>query len=182
MWNRIAQAIAALGGLAALIDWMERSRWLPAWMRAMLDMLGPHLGAIVSISLLSLVCIGLWRIAHIETRLNAVENKETKNGGQLTAEVQLRENELLHENMLWRWDGNTALGPHCPCHQERLLYKPSFGPAKAANFEEGWLSAGGWFICPNDPAEVFRIFETVQVKTLRITVADRFRLKFGLSS
>lgn len=181
MWNRVSRIsgiLSAIGGLVTLIGWMETSRWFPSVVGAMLAATIPIFWNIVSLSILVLIWVIARKMTGFEERLKAVECRDSIS----STAVQLSESELLHENMLWRWDGNTALGPYCPRHQDRLLYKPSVTPAKATNFEEDWLSVGGWFICPDDSAELFRVFENMQVKRLRTTVADRFRLKFGLSS
>lgn len=181
MWNRIAQAIAALGGLAAFLSWMETSQWLPTGMRTMLDTLGPHLGTIVSISLLSLVCIGLWRIALIERRLDAMENRPKE---LPQTEGQLDENELLDLNMLWKWDRNRheVIGPLCPTHKLKLAYQPSVGlPPLYADFEDKYLGASGWFVCHHDN-KTFNTATSGKVEELRWNIENKFRAKFDLPS
>lgn len=150
MGKRTTGAIAAVGSIAALLQWIETSVWLPSAARTTVEFMAPYLGKIVSTALFALACIGLWRIAYNERRLEILESKLDK---QLPDQIQLDEDELLHLNMLWKWDRNRheVIGPLCPDHRTSLTYQPSVGlPPIYADFEDKHLSASGWFFCPRD--------------------------------
>lgn len=86
-------------------------------------------------------------------------------------------------NTRWSWNGNEAQGPFCPRHGERLKLSRHSGSAIQdfySNFEEQYLGASGWFACPTDQKEEFRVLEHVKVKTLRWRIGERFRAKYGL--
>lgn len=179
MSKKIVEVFVAIGSIATLLQWIETSQWLPFWIRAMLDMLSPYLGKIVSTSALVLAYIALCRIARIDKRLRVIEATPTT---PVATATPLSEDELLSLDMLWQWDRNRheVIGPLCPDHKTALAYQPSVGlPPIYADFEDKWLGASGWLFCPRDTKK-FPTATGGKIEDIRWDIDNRFRTIFNI--
>ncbi len=75
-WRRVSGLLAvigSLGGLAKILEWAEKSQWLPTWGRVLLML---PWTPIVWLVLLALIMIGLSRVWALEERFEELTQKE----------------------------------------------------------------------------------------------------------
>jgi hypothetical protein len=153
---------------------------------------------IVILVLLLLPWLAIWKAWALERRLTRREasDMEIKRlvellqadlavaqatlAGLVPRPIELAENELLHEGVVWSWNGHDAQGPRCPQHKEPLVYQNFLLVSSTEDFEEPFLGGAGWFLCPVDK-ERFRVDGNVRVGQLRAQAAGRFRVKYRVS-
>lgn len=83
--------------------------------------------------------------------------------------------------MVWTWNSHSAQGPLCRYHRVPVFYQNFLGAVTPENFDDKFLGGAGWFICPKDAKEDFRIVDLgVKVGVIREHVSAMFRGKFNL--